>query len=91
MLGEVPTDATFRFALWGSEEQGLIGSRYYVRNLPQEERDRIVAVYQNDMVATSWDPATRYWLLSFDGAANAATDGVTEAARRSATSRGSPR
>ena len=82
VLRDVPTDATFRFALWGSEEQGLIGSRYYVRNLPQEERDRIVAVYQNDMVATSWDPATRYWVLSFDGAANAATDGVTEAARR---------
>ncbi|MGA3564129.1 M28 family peptidase [Melissospora conviva] len=82
VLREVPTDATFRFALWGSEEQGLIGSRYYVRNLPQAERDRIVAVYQNDMIATSWDPATRYWLLSFDGASNAATDGVTEAARR---------
>lgn len=82
VLRRVPTGATLRFALWGSEEQGLIGSRYYVAQLPQAERDRIVAVFQNDMVATSWDPATRYWLLSFTGLANAATDGVAAAAER---------
>lgn len=82
VLRKLPTEATLRFALWGSEEQGLIGSRYYVSQLPQEERDRIVAVYQNDMVATSWDPATRYWLLSFTGLANRATDEVTAAATR---------
>ncbi|GIE95606.1 M28 family peptidase [Paractinoplanes rishiriensis] len=82
VLRKLPTDATLRFALWGSEEQGLIGSRYYVAQLPQAERDRIVCVYQNDMVATSWDPATRYWLLSFTGQPNAATDGVTAAAIR---------
>ncbi|MFK3979184.1 M28 family metallopeptidase [Micromonospora sp. NPDC050397] len=82
VLRSLPTDATIRFGLWGSEEQGLIGSRYYVAQLPQAERDRIVAVYQNDMVATSWDPATRYWLLSFDGLANRATDEVAAAATR---------
>ncbi|MDI6101712.1 M20/M25/M40 family metallo-hydrolase [Actinoplanes sp. NEAU-A12] len=82
VLRRLPTEATLRFALWGSEEQGLIGSRYYVAQLPQAERDRIVAVYQNDMVATSWDPATRYWLLSFTGQANRATDEVTAAAER---------
>ncbi|MBE1490020.1 M28 family peptidase [Plantactinospora soyae] len=82
VLRSLPLDATIRFGLWGSEEQGLIGSRYYVAQLPQAERDRIVAVYQNDMVATSWDPATRYWLLSFDGLANRATDEVAAAATR---------
>ncbi|GAB2940697.1 M28 family metallopeptidase [Micromonospora polyrhachis] len=82
VLREVPTDSTFRFALWGSEEQGLIGSRHYVRELPQAERDRLLAVYQNDMVATSWDPATRYWLLSFTGQSNRATDEVAAAATR---------
>ncbi|MFV2102879.1 M20/M25/M40 family metallo-hydrolase [Micromonospora sp. LOL_024] len=82
VLKAVPVDATLRFALWGSEEQGLIGSRYHVAQLPQAERDRILAVYQNDMVATSWDPATRYWLLSFTGANNRATDEVSAAARR---------
>ncbi len=82
VLKAIPVDATVRFALWGSEEQGLIGSRYYVRELPQAERDRIVAVYNNDMVATSWDPATRYWVLSFTGQSNRATDEVTAAAQR---------
>lgn len=81
-LCSLPTEATVRFGLWGSEEQGLIGSRYYVAQLPQAERDRIVAVFQNDMVATSWDPATRYWLLSLDGLANRATDEVAAAATR---------
>ncbi|GGL89380.1 M28 family peptidase [Micromonospora yangpuensis] len=82
VLKNVPLEATIRFALWGSEEQGLIGSRYYVRQLPQTERDRFLAVYNNDMVATSWDPATRYWLLSFDGQDNRATSEVTAAANR---------
>ena len=71
-----------RFALWGSEEQGLIGSRYHVAQLSQPDRDRILGVFQNDMVATSWDPATRYWLLSLTGTANATTDAVTGAAQR---------
>ncbi|WP_092546400.1 M20/M25/M40 family metallo-hydrolase [Actinoplanes derwentensis] len=82
VLRRLPTAATLRFALWGSEEQGLIGSRYYVAQLPQAERDRILAVYQNDMVATSWDPAVRYWLLSHTGLANRATDEVAAAADR---------
>ncbi|MEE6263966.1 M20/M25/M40 family metallo-hydrolase [Plantactinospora sonchi] len=81
-LRGLPVDATVRFALWGSEEQGLLGSRHYVAQLSQAERDRIVAVYQNDMVATSWDPATRYWLLSFTGQANRATEEVAAAATR---------
>ncbi len=76
------TNANLRFALWGSEEQGLIGSRYHVAQLAQPDRDRILGVFQNDMVATSWDPATRYWLLSFTGVANAATDAVAGAAQR---------
>ncbi|MFC7549576.1 M20/M25/M40 family metallo-hydrolase [Plantactinospora sp. GCM10030261] len=82
VLKSLPINATLRFALWGSEEQGLIGSRYYVAQLPQAERDRILAVYQNDMVGTSWDPATRYWLLSFTGESNRATDEVAAAATR---------
>ncbi|GAA5149889.1 M28 family metallopeptidase [Nocardioides marinquilinus] len=76
------TTAGVRFALWGSEEQGLIGSRYHVAQLPQVERDRIRGAFNNDMVGTSWAPATRYWLLSFDGQANATTQTVAAAATR---------
>ncbi|WUJ71450.1 M28 family peptidase [Kribbella soli] len=82
VFSRIPVDATLRFALWGSEEQGLIGSRYHVAQLPQAERDRYRAVFQNDMVATSWDPAVTYWLLSFTGLANTATDAVRAAGQR---------
>ncbi|MFF0342279.1 M28 family metallopeptidase [Kribbella sp. NPDC004875] len=82
VFSRIPTDATLRFALWGSEEQGLIGSRYHVAQLAQDQRDRYAAVFQNDMVATSWDPAVTYWLLSFTGLANTATDAVRAAGQR---------
>jgi Zn-dependent M28 family amino/carboxypeptidase len=82
VFSRIPTSATLRFSLWGSEEQGLIGSRYHVAQLPQEQRDRHLAVFQNDMVATSWDPAVTYWLLSFTGLANTATDAVRAAGQR---------
>jgi aminopeptidase YwaD len=82
VLAKLPTEATLRFALWGSEEQGLIGSRYHVAQLAQDQRDRYRAVFQNDMVATSWDPAVTYWLLSFDGLANTATEAVSAAGKR---------
>lgn len=83
VLNRLPkTDATIRLALWGSEEQGLIGSRFHVAGLSAAERERVRGVFQNDMVGTSWDPATRYWLLSFTGAANPVTDAVAGAAGR---------
>ncbi|ONI72363.1 Zn-dependent exopeptidase M28 [Kribbella sp. ALI-6-A] len=82
VLAKLPTEATLRFALWGSEEQGLIGSRYHVAQLAQDQRDRYRAVFQNDMVATSWDPAIVYWLLSFTGLANTATDAVRASGQR---------
>jgi aminopeptidase YwaD len=82
VLRKLPATAQVRFALWGSEEQGLIGSRYHVAQLPQVERDRIRGAFNNDMVGTSWAPATRYWLLSFDGQANSTTQTVAAAASR---------
>ncbi|MGW4131887.1 M20/M25/M40 family metallo-hydrolase [Amycolatopsis japonica] len=82
VLRYLPTNKTLRFALWGSEEYGLIGSRHYVKNLSDPEAQRIAGCFQNDMVATSWDPAVTYWLLSVDGADNATTAAVNAAAKR---------
>lgn len=82
VMRSLPTRTDLRFSLWGSEEQGLIGSRYHVRQLDQPARDRLLGVYNNDMVATSWDPATRYWVLSFDGQPNVITSSVIAAADR---------
>lgn len=41
-----------RFAWWGAEESGLVGSTYYVNNLSQEEKDRITLYLNFDMVGS---------------------------------------
>jgi Zn-dependent M28 family amino/carboxypeptidase len=47
-----PTN-TVRFALWGAEEQGLLGSDFYIDNLPQAERDKIALYLNFDMIGSS--------------------------------------
>jgi Zn-dependent M28 family amino/carboxypeptidase len=50
-LGIEPRNAV-RFAFWGAEESGLIGSQHYVDSLTRKQRNRI-AVYLNfDMVGS---------------------------------------
>ncbi|TYB66017.1 M20/M25/M40 family metallo-hydrolase [Nonomuraea sp. PA05] len=41
-----------RFAFWGAEEFGLLGSRHYVNALPPEERARISLYLNFDMIAS---------------------------------------
>jgi Zn-dependent M28 family amino/carboxypeptidase len=41
-----------RFAFWGGEELGLLGSRSYVQSLSQSERSRILGVINLDMVGS---------------------------------------
>jgi len=41
-----------RFAWWGAEEEGLIGSRYYAKNLSQSEVDKIDVMLDYDMLAS---------------------------------------
>ena len=41
-----------RFAWWGAEESGLVGSTYYVNNLSQAERDKITLYLNFDMVGS---------------------------------------
>ena len=52
LLSKARTEQTVRFAWWGAEELGLLGSEYYVANLPQAERDRITAYLNFDMVGS---------------------------------------
>ncbi|MFE0024578.1 M20/M25/M40 family metallo-hydrolase [Amycolatopsis sp. NPDC059021] len=82
VLRHLPTTRAVRFALWGAEEYGLIGSKHYVSQLSDVDARRVRGCFQNDMVATSYDPATVYWLLSVDGADNATTQAVASAAKR---------
>jgi Zn-dependent M28 family amino/carboxypeptidase len=46
-----PTN-TVRFAWWGAEESGLVGSDYYVANLSQAERDDIALYLNFDMIGS---------------------------------------
>ena len=41
-----------RFALWGAEESGLVGSTYYVNALSAEERSRIALYLNFDMIGS---------------------------------------
>ena len=41
-----------RFAWWGAEESGLVGSTYYVNNLSQEELDAVTLYLNFDMIGS---------------------------------------
>ena len=41
-----------RFALWGAEESGLVGSTYYVNNLSAEEKAKIALYLNFDMIGS---------------------------------------
>jgi len=41
-----------RFAWWGAEESGLVGSTYYVNNLSQDEFDKITLYLNFDMIGS---------------------------------------
>jgi hypothetical protein len=49
----VPDGTALRFAFWGAEEIGLVGSRRYVDGLSRSERGRIAAYLNLDMVGSS--------------------------------------
>jgi len=68
------TDKEIRFIAFGSEERGLIGSRYYVNQLSQGERDKILAVFNSDMVSTSYPIVTHLFAMTVDGNPNLVTD-----------------
>ena len=50
--GPDPPGARVRLAFWGAEELGLVGSRRYVRSLDSDERRRIRAYINLDMVGS---------------------------------------
>ncbi|MEV0279468.1 M28 family metallopeptidase [Streptomyces sp. NPDC050610] len=45
-------DKHLRFGWWGAEELGMVGSRYYVSNLPAAERSKIDGYLNFDMVGS---------------------------------------
>ncbi|GIH96627.1 M28 family metallopeptidase [Planobispora siamensis] len=48
----LPTVNRLRFAFWGAEELGLLGSQHYVTSLPPEEKAKIKMYLNFDMIAS---------------------------------------
>jgi aminopeptidase Y len=61
-MSEVQTKNKLRFAFWGAEELGLLGSTHYVANLSPEERAKIKLYLNFDMIASP-----NYILGIYDG------------------------
>ena len=51
-IAKVKPENTLRFAWWGAEEDGLLGSDAYVAGLSQAEKDRIALYLNFDMVGS---------------------------------------
>ena len=51
-MQKVKPNNTVRFAWWGAEESGLVGSTNYVNGLSQAERDRIALYLNFDMIGS---------------------------------------
>jgi len=51
-MQKVKPENKVRFAWWGSEEFGLLGSNYYVANLSAEEREDIALYLNFDMIGS---------------------------------------
>jgi aminopeptidase YwaD len=67
LLARVPLDADVRFLACGGEEGGLVGSRHYVAQLPEAERERVVANFNMDMIATAGPDQTTLFVNTLDG------------------------
>jgi aminopeptidase S len=68
--GQVPKNR-LRFGFWGAEELGLLGSKYYVNNLPAAERDKIELYMNYDMIAS---PNPGYFIYDDNAAGDGARD-----------------
>ena len=80
IFASTPTAAEVRFAFFGAEENGLVGSRYYANQMSAEEIERTVAMFQMDMVGAR--DAGHLTMFTLDGQANTVTDLAASAASR---------
>ncbi|MBT2657940.1 M28 family peptidase [Bacillus sp. ISL-18] len=73
-----PIDTEVRFLTFGSEERGMMGSSFYVSQLPKSDIDRMVAHFQMDMIggaeAGEDNPLGGLIMYTIDGHKNLVTD-----------------
>ncbi|MDX2971347.1 M28 family metallopeptidase [Kribbella solani] len=68
--GQTPKNR-LRFGFWGAEELGLLGSKYYVNNLPAADRAKIELYLNFDMIAS---PNPGYFVYDDNPAGDGARD-----------------
>jgi Zn-dependent M28 family amino/carboxypeptidase len=66
-MAKVKPENKVRFALWGAEESGLIGSTYYVNNLTPEDKAKIKLYLNFDMIGS---PNPVYFIYDGDNSDN---------------------
>jgi Zn-dependent M28 family amino/carboxypeptidase len=71
-MAKVKPTNTVRFAWWGAEEEGLLGSTYYVGQLTDAQEDDIALYLNFDMVAS---PNYMFGIYDGDDSGNTAADG----------------
>jgi len=75
-------DKEVRFIAFGAEEIGLVGSRYYVSQLSEDEVNRSLASFNMDMIATPWEPASLMYINTVDGKSNIVSESAVAAGAR---------
>lgn len=74
ILKNFPTDKELRFVAFGAEEIGLVGSNYYVKNLPQADIGRSEINFQMEMLGSKYEPGSYLAFNTVDGKTNIAWD-----------------
>ena len=85
VLKSYPIEKEFRIEFVGAEEIGLVGSRYYVSQLSEDEVERSIANFNMDMVGTSWENATAIYMNTLDGLPNLVSETAAATADRIGT------
>ncbi|WHY87478.1 M28 family peptidase [Neobacillus novalis] len=75
-------DKELRFAAFGGEELGFVGSKYHIGNLSQDEVKRTKVQFQMDMTGTAWVPASQLFINTVDGKTNLVTQSTHQAAEK---------
>ena len=75
-------DKELRFAAFGGEELGFVGSKYHIGNLSQDEVKRTKVQFQMDMTGTAWVPASQLFINTVDGKSNLVSQSTHQAAEK---------
>lgn len=82
ILKDLNTDKEIRFIAFGAEEIGLVGSNRYVQRLTPQEKERFIAVFNADMIATNHPNVTHLVAATPNGVQHIVTDSAKAAGAR---------